>query len=291
MDEPHSSTPPQPASSPMPGRPDRTQPAAFGRPVISSEDTDDGWENSWDETEDGEEEPSLEALTAAFSEVTEAAPPAKEQSPSNSKPSSPRSATTSSQTKLPSSQPKRSSARDRLADPPVHQVSPRAIIEAMLFVGNEKKGILTKEELSELIRDVEPEDVEGIVQELNAIYQREGSAFRIQSEPEGYRYVLEDTYSSVRERFYGKLREVRLSQGAIEVLALVAYHQPVSSDKVTKLRKAPSGAILRQMVRRQLLRLERGAESNKQTYYSVTPRFLQLFQLESIEDLPQAFDL
>ena len=75
---------------------------------------------------------------------------------------------------------------------------------------------------------------------------------------------------------------------AVEVLSLVAYNQPITSEKISALRGHPSGAIVSQLVRRQLLQMKRPKESPRTPVYHTTPRFLRLFGLEDLEDLPQA---
>ena len=95
----------------------------------------------------------------------------------------------------------------------------------------------------------------------------------------------------LRERFYGTVRETKLSQVAIDVLAVVAYNQGISRQEIDAMRDQSSGSILSQLVRRQMLRLERTEEKPRKTIYFTTDRFLQVFGLEDIEDLPQALIL
>ena len=95
----------------------------------------------------------------------------------------------------------------------------------------------------------------------------------------------------MRNRFYGRVREATLSQAAIDILALVAYNQPITNERVSRLRGHPSGSILAQLVRRQLLRIERPDEMPRTPIYHTTPRFLALFGLESLEELPRSQEL
>ena len=111
------------------------------------------------------------------------------------------------------------------------------------------------------------------------------------AEGAGYRLSLCDEYARVRDKFYGKARQARLSQEAIEVLAAVAYHAPITADEISRLRGTPSGATLTQLVRRQLLRLEPNETKPRRARYSTTKRFLELFGLESLDDLPRSQDL
>ena len=95
----------------------------------------------------------------------------------------------------------------------------------------------------------------------------------------------------MRERLAGRMREARLSQAAIEVLALVAYNSSITGDEISRIRGRASGAILSQLVRRQLLHVERSEEKPRRMHYSTTGRFLELFGLESLADLPRSQEI
>jgi segregation and condensation protein B len=167
-------------------------------------------------------------------------------------------------------------------------ISPKSLFEAMLFVGNRENRPLAAAKAAELMRDVSPEEIPEIVDELNAAYQAGGRPYCIIGEGEGYRLALNKEFYPVRNKLYGRLREARLSQAAIDVLALVAYKQPLTGEQVGKMRGKPSSHILTQLVRRGLLRLNRPAEKPRVPHYFVTDRFLRLFNLESLDDLPRS---
>jgi segregation and condensation protein B len=170
-------------------------------------------------------------------------------------------------------------------------ISPRTILEAMLFVGRPDNVPLTSQQVAGLMRGVTAEEIDDLVQEMNADYAAKGCPYTIASDGPGYRLTLRDEFNTLRERFYGRARAARLSPAAIEVLALVAYNEPLTSDEVSKLRGKPSGHILSQMVRRQLLRIERTTTKPIQNRYFTTRRFLEVFRLRSREDLPRSEDL
>jgi segregation and condensation protein B len=167
-------------------------------------------------------------------------------------------------------------------------ITPARILEAMLFVGDQANEPLTCARAAELMRGVEANEVPDLVAELNRRYHTSGCPYHIVSEERGYRLTLRKAHDNVRLRFYGKTREARLSQAAIDVLAIVAYRQPLTAEEVTKLRGTPSSHLLTQLVRRQLLRMERPEGKGKRAVYHVTDRFLDLFRLETLDDLPQA---
>ena len=129
-----------------------------------------------------------------------------------------------------------------------------------------------------------------MVEELNRRYDAVGVPYRIVGEADGYRLTLRREFQPLRNRFYGRVREARLSQAAIDVLALVAYQQPISGEKIGRLRGKPSSHVLAHLVRRGLLRIERPPAQPRTPHYHTTDRFLRLFNLDSLDDLPRSED-
>ncbi len=167
-------------------------------------------------------------------------------------------------------------------------VTPRGILEAMLFVDNDENRPLIPAEAAKLMRGVEPSEILDWIAELNHEYRVNRRPYEIRSVGGGYRLVLRETFKPVRDRFYGKVRESRLSQAAIDVLAIVAYRQPITAEEINRLRDKPSGPLLNQLVRRRLLRLERPESTPRNPRYWTTDRFLEIFGLRDLKDLPQA---
>lgn len=170
-------------------------------------------------------------------------------------------------------------------------VSPRMIVEGMLFVGSADGRPLTSRELAAHIRDVSPTEIDALIDELNSDYETQGTGYRIAGEGAGYQMQVREDLQSVRRRFLGKVREVKLTPQAIEVLSIVAYRQPLTAEHVTKLRGSRSHSLLNQLVRRGLLCLERPPESPQKPNYFTTERFNRLFGIESTDDLPSSEDL
>ena len=140
------------------------------------------------------------------------------------------------------------------------------------------------------MRDVSPEEVVTLIDQLNASYREADQGLRIIRDEHGYRMSIAPEVEAVRRSFLGKVRETRLSQTAIEVLALVAYQPGITAQKIQDQRGRESGPLLNQLVRRQLLQMERvkpPAGGRAIPHYYPTERFLVLFNLETLEDLPQ----
>ncbi len=168
-------------------------------------------------------------------------------------------------------------------------VHPEGIIEAALFVGHPENVPFTAARLASLMRDVTPEEVETMIEALNVSYKSNRQAFRIIEDEGGYRLTIAPAVENVRQAFLGKVREARLSQAAVEVLSLVAYQPGVTAQTGQDQRGRESGALLNQLVRRRLLEMKRETPADrgrKTACYYPSERFLALFGLESLEDLP-----
>eukprot|EP00913_Durusdinium_trenchii_P008821 g8287.t1 len=170
---------------------------------------------------------------------------------------------------------------DAAHDP--NRVSPAKIVEAALFVGGTQ---LTGKNLRKLLGGNYPADfVEQTVDDLNRQYAEEKRPYEIQFGEGGYRLALKSEYHRVRNRVFGVgPKEIRLSQDALETLSLVAYRQPVTPGEIDKLRGQPSAGTLRQLIRRELIALQRDPENRKHVEYRTTARFLEVFGLRSMHE-------
>lgn len=175
------------------------------------------------------------------------------------------------------------------AEPDTTPPPPMRIIEALLFVGGSP---LTASRAREILRGLSEEQFNDAISQLNHDYRRQNRPYVIQLHDEGYSLTLKPNFRHAIEKLYGGVREARLSTTAIDVLALVAYRQPVTKAEVDNIRGADSGAPLRQLVRRGLIQLAplAGGEPNE-VAYSTTPRFLEMFDLRNLDDLPKTHDL
>lgn len=171
------------------------------------------------------------------------------------------------------------------------EITPLTILEAMLFVGSANNESLTSERVSSLMRGVRPAEIDDFVRDLNERYETDGRPYRIENRGDGYRMTLREPFLPIVDRFYDRNRQAKLSAAAIEVLSLIAYNGPQTADELARLRGRPSGAVLSQLVRRQLVRVERDPENRRLTRYHTTPRFLTLLGIASLDDLPRSHDI
>ena len=160
--------------------------------------------------------------------------------------------------------------------------TPVQIIEALLFVGG---PALTAEQAAEAIRGLSADQFRECVDTLNRVYRSQNRPYAVVHGPTGYVLRVGRKYAAVRERLYGGPREARLNQPALDVLSLVAYRQPVGKAEIDGARGMDSGGVLRQLVRLGLIASETGEDG--QTAYRTTARFLEVFHLRDLDDLPE----
>lgn len=166
---------------------------------------------------------------------------------------------------------------------PAPTVTSRQVLEALLFVGG---MTLPSRKLADVLSgSTSSEDVLRMIDELNSIYDGECRPYRIELAEGGYRLQLRSEFEQVRHRVYGfGPREVKLSQEVLEILAFIAYSQPVSEAELDGLEREGTPSAIRQLLRRELIQLKRGDHTD--ILYETAPRFLELFGLRSMHDLP-----
>jgi segregation and condensation protein B len=175
-----------------------------------------------------------------------------------------------------------------LTSEPEAPPTPEQLIEAMLFVGGHP---LTATVACSAVRGLTKESFLIAVDALTRQYRRERRPYSIHARDNGFVLTILPSYRALRERLFGGPREARLSQPALDVLSVIAYRQPVEKVEVDSMRGIDSGAILRQLVRLGLVAVLHRAEAGiRAVRYGTTPRFLQLFNLGSLDELPRLGD-
>jgi segregation and condensation protein B len=168
-------------------------------------------------------------------------------------------------------------------------VTAAGIVEAVLMVGRPDGAAITATEIAGLMRGVTESDVDHLIAELNGEYLTHDRALRIVSVGGGYRMQLAEDLNSIAEAFFGPARQIRLSQSAVDCLALVGYQPGIHRDQLDEQLGKSCGPVLNQLVRRRLLEMRRQKTAGKTTVrYYPTDRLLKLVGLQSFDDLPTA---
>ncbi len=147
---------------------------------------------------------------------------------------------------------------------------------------------MTAAQLCHGIRDVAEDEIGPLIAELNEYYENDAAPYAIESTAEGYRLILRSDFQRLRDKFYGRVRETTLSPTLLEVLSVVAYRQPISLGEIDQLRGVNSSGQVAQLVRRGLAKLERSDAGSR---YVTTPKFLKLFHLQEIKQLPMVAEV
>jgi segregation and condensation protein B len=174
-----------------------------------------------------------------------------------------------------------------LAEPvnePTVPPTPVQIVEALLFVGGPP---LTAGHAADAIRGLTAEQFRECIDTLNRVYRAQARPYAVMAERGGYVLRVSRRYAAVREKLYGGPREARLTQPALDVLSLVAYRQPVGKAEIDSVRGSDSGGVLRQLVRLGLIAASESGGESKESLYGTTPRFLEVFRLRALDDLPE----
>lgn len=141
--------------------------------------------------------------------------------------------------------------------------------------------------LASVIPHVAEKQVGELVEQLNTAYAEGGRAFRVRNVAGGYRLFTEPEFDSYVEALAVTTRDARLSQAALETLAVVAYRQPVSRNDVEFVRGCDCDGVLRTLLSRRLVTIKGRSEApGRPLLYATTDRFLEYFGLSNLSDLP-----
>lgn len=159
-----------------------------------------------------------------------------------------------------------------------------AVIEAVLFACGEP---IELEKLA-AAAEIEKETAERIVERLNDRYKEQNSAFTIGKLGDSYQMMTRPEFARYIKSAMETRRQAPLTQAALEVLAIVAYNQPITRAFVDQVRGVDSSGVVRSLVERNLLE-EHGRLNDvpgRPIAYKTTENFLRCFGLSSLEDLP-----
>lgn len=161
-----------------------------------------------------------------------------------------------------------------------------ARLEAVLFLAKEP---LSSRKLSEYANLADGTEARTLVTRLNRRLDEAGRAFRVEQVAGGYQMVTRPKFAEWLRRLSHVPGALTLSPPAMETLAVVAYCQPLPRAEVEAIRGVSCGELLSQLLERDLIRVAgRSEELGRPYLYQTTKRFLQLFGLRTLEDLPKS---
>ncbi len=163
------------------------------------------------------------------------------------------------------------------------------IVEALLFASD---APLSAADLARVDERLDEDTVAAVIEELRASYDREERAFSIYEVAGGYQLLTRPDFEAVLDRYQTVPQSGRLSMPALEVLAIIAFRQPLGRSEVEEIRGVQSSAVLRTLQERELIEpVARGEGLGRPMLYATTNRFLEHFGFRSLEDLPRPDEL
>jgi len=164
----------------------------------------------------------------------------------------------------------------------------RRIVEALVLASQEP---ISAVQLANIVPDCTAAAAKDLVNQLNTEYQEQDRAFEIWEVAGGYQIRTRAEFSGYLQRLQ-KQRPLRLSSAALETLSIVAYKQPATRAEVEYVRGVESGAVLKTLLDRQLVKIVGHREvPGRPMLYGTSKRFLELFGLKSVKDLPNLREL
>jgi segregation and condensation protein B len=131
------------------------------------------------------------------------------------------------------------------------------------------------------------DEVVAALQTLTEEYDEQGRGFELRNVAGGWRYYTREEYASVVEGFVLEGQQARLTQAALETLAVVAYKQPVSRARVSAIRGVNVDGVMRTLLTRGLVEEAGHDESSGATLFRTTSYFLERIGVTGIEELPE----
>lgn len=159
-----------------------------------------------------------------------------------------------------------------------------AQLEAVLFLAREP---LSTRKLAKLAKLADGTEARTLLKQLARRYDQRGQAIQVVEVAGGFQLMTRSQLAPWIGRLHGQAQDVRLSAPALETLSVVAYRQPVVRAEIEAIRGVQCGEILRVLMERDLLRIVgRADELGRPFLYGTTKKFLQVFGLRRLEQLP-----
>ena len=162
------------------------------------------------------------------------------------------------------------------------------VVEAVLFASDES---LTDNRLAKIVES-SVKQVRQSIKNLNEKYQTNNNAFRIEQIAGGYQMLTLSTYNYWLKKLLRARSDGKLSPAALETLAIIAYKQPVIRADIEVIRGVAAGEVIRTLCYKGLVKIVGRAEIlGRPMLYGTTKKFLEVFGLNTLKDLPKIEEL
>jgi segregation and condensation protein B len=179
--------------------------------------------------------------------------------------------------------------QEQLAQPePGFEPTVESVVEAVLFASDEP---LTATRLADIV-GTNVKQLRKHIDDLNEKYKANNNAFRIEQIAGGYQLLTLNGYNHWLKKLVRARDEGTLSQAALETLAIIAYKQPIIRADIEAIRGVAAGDMIRNLMYKGLVKIVGRAEVvGRPMLYGTTKKFLEIFGLNSLNDLPKAEEL
>jgi len=165
----------------------------------------------------------------------------------------------------------------------------RNIIEALIFASEEE---LSSEQIKNLLYNcnisVSIKEIEDCINNINEEYKNKSNAFEIIKIAGGYQFATRKEYSDFISKMRIESQRKKLSQSALETLAIIAYKQPITRSEIEFIRGVNVDYIVNSLLEKDLIMIKGRANSpGRPIIYGTTDNFLKILGLNSLEDLPK----
>jgi segregation and condensation protein B len=160
-----------------------------------------------------------------------------------------------------------------------------AALEALLFSTHHP---LTAGRLAEMLELESTRPVRKSIKLLNESYETTGRSFRVEQVAGGYQLLTLPEHGELLQKLHQREIDAKLTKAALETLAIIAYKQPILRADIEAIRGVACGETIRSLMEKHLVKIAGRAEvPGRPILYGTTRRFLELFGLNSVKDLPQ----
>ena len=159
-------------------------------------------------------------------------------------------------------------------------------VEALIFASEEPVNLQTLCQITGL--KLTPRELQDLIDALNGEYEATGRTFRIHAIAGGYRFLTLPEFGDLVRQLLAPVIQRRLSQSMLEVLSVVAWHQPVTKGEILQIRGTSPDYSIDRLLERGLVEVRGRADSpGRPLQYGTTAAFLDLFHLTSLKNLPK----
>jgi segregation and condensation protein B len=167
-----------------------------------------------------------------------------------------------------------------------------SVIEALIFSSDDP---ISSADIIKVIKGIDGEDIEitgdevdAAVDEMNKKYDEQGVSFNIQKIAHGYLFATRPDNAKYIGYLSSEKSKRRLSQAALETLAIIAYKQPITKPELESIRGVNADYIIATLLEKNLITISGRAETiGRPLLYNTTDEFLKYFGLHKISDLPK----